>query len=90
MNPTPLSLENQGDGRTGADSRIGAFAHCASVFMSQMFAQHGAFAFFAVRLKLPMHAVLALTLPDPLTTIVFGGRRQWQQARRCDWNEGGS
>jgi hypothetical protein len=45
--------------------------------MPQMFAQHGAFAFFAVRLKLPMHAILA---PTPLVrlTSVFGGRRQWQ------------
>ena len=80
MNPTPVSLENKGDGRTGADVLTAAFANCASVFMPQMFAQHGAFAFFAVRLKLPMHAILALTRLDWLTSV-FGGRRQWQRAR---------
>ena len=86
MNPTPVSLEIKGDGRTGAhraDGLTRAFANRASVFMPQMFAQHGAFAFFAVRLKLPMHAILAPTRLVRLTSVL-GGRRQWQ------WDIGGS
>ena len=74
MNSTPVSRENNGDGRTGADGHTGAFANCASVFMPQMDAQRRAFAFFAVRLKLTMHAVLALTHFDWLTSVF--GRRQ--------------
>jgi len=79
MNPTPVSRENKGDGRTGANGHTGAFANCASVFMPQMDAQHGAFAIFAVRLKLPMHAILSLTRLDWLTSVF--GRQQWQRAR---------
>jgi hypothetical protein len=46
--------------------------------MPQMFAQHGAFAFFAVRLKLPMLTIFASTRLHRLTGV-FGGRWQWQR-----------
>jgi hypothetical protein len=79
MNPAPVSRENSGDVRTGAAGHTGAFANCASILMPQMDAQHGAFAFFAVRLKFPMHTILAHTRLDWLTTVF--GRRLWQRAR---------
>ena len=73
------SLEDTGDTPTGSHALTGALADTTSVFMPQMFAQHGASALFAVRLIFPMRAILAHTL-NCLLTSVFGWRRQWQLA----------